>query len=657
MRAARHCRAAGQRPRRTPGARPYKRASPPRPLTARLAAVGSAPSKRAPRRPKADLGPSVRQSLPLRLTVAGGALGLEIYEEVRLDPLIVNDLAWTLPNLRFPIDLSGGVDMFRHRRGELTRLSLRLGFAHLIAYARPRLRECLGRAHAPPQFWPVPEGIGVGLVGELGALAFELHWAPAAQEARWVVVNARGVGRVSVPLSQALRVAETLFGGLAQRRGRVLSVSDLGQRVCRQLAPLLGARAPDAASTRIERLDIDADGLSLQLSADAALPELSAGAVRALELARVSADADDALAHGDVAKAREHYLLSLEQAPRHPELVTLVAQIDAEHGDRGEAALGMLVDCMPATQFGLTGAILLARVGDALGARQAVHHAAAGEVFAPLAAGLWQRLAELSAAPEQRRDALDRAVACAPGVASVRWARLEARIEWGDEQGVLADAESLEAAAAGPRDRHDVLTRAAQRLSARGFVRSAGQLFERALRYLPEDPAATYGLARALLGAGRSERALALLERAIELSEAQSTVCADALVELARLLADHCGDHPQAIARVVQVPASSERYLEALALEGRWRAGLGDLRGASLAFARLRDACELCGRGAVIPEAAAWLTEAALFEQRSLGDVAAAERHLASALRLSPQSSRVRRLYRQTAAALAKRLR
>jgi hypothetical protein len=51
---------------------------------------------------------------------------------------------------------------------------------------------------------------------------------------------------------------------------------------------------------------------------------------------------------------------------------------------------------------------------------------------------------------------------------------------------------------------------------------------------------------------------------------------------------------------------------------------------------------------------ASWLTEAAQFENHSLGDVAAAERHLASALRLAPRDARVRKLYRQTAAVLAR---
>jgi tetratricopeptide (TPR) repeat protein len=615
--------------------------------------VSVAPPKRASRRPKTERGDGGRPSVPLRLTVAGGALGLEAYEDLPLEPFIVDDLAWTLPNLRFPIDLSGGVDMF-HRRGELSRLGLRASFARLAAHARSRLRDAVGRVNAAPQLWPVEGGVGVGVVGELGALAFDLRWAPSSEDARWVVGNARGVGQIHVPLAQALRVAETLFAGTAERQGRLLTIPNLGQRVCRQLAPNLGARTPDASLARIDSLDIDGEGLALRLRVTTTPPVLSNLGIRSLELGRLCVEADDSLARGDLEAARARYMTALEQAPRHPDLVALVAQIDVTSGDRAEAALGMLTDCMPATHFGLTGAALLARIGDMSGARQAVLVAASSEPYAPLAAGLWQRLAELSSAPEERRDALDRAVASAPGLASVRRARLEARVEWGDERGALGDAESLEAGSAGASQKHEVLTSAANLLVARGFVKSAGQLFERALRYVPGDPAATYGLGRALLGSGKIERAMALFRRAIDLAEGAEGVCADALLELGRLLAEHLGDHPQAIARVAQVPASSGRHIEALALEGRWRAALGDLRGASLAFARLREACDL-GQQRVLPEAVAWLTEAALFEERSLDDLAAAERHLATALRLAPRSNRVRRLYREAAGALAKR--
>jgi cellulose synthase operon protein C len=616
--------------------------------------VSSAPPRRTSRRASSEPPDLPRKGVPLRLSIAGGALGLEIYEEVPLEPFVVEDLAWTLPNLRFPMDLSGGVDMFRHRRGVLSKLLLRTSFSKLESHLKPRLREALGRAIAPPRLWPLEGAVGVGLTGEHGAIAFDLIWAPSSAAARWVVSNARGVGEVGVPLAQALRIAETLFGGVAVRRGRTLTVTDLGQRITRQLVPGLGARAPGAASVSIEQLDIDADGLRLQLSANAPIPVLSPLATRCLELSGSCADADDALARGDVDQARELYLMALERAPRHPEIAALIAQIDLKHAQRAEAALGMLVDCMPAAEFGLIGAELLARVGDARGARHAVLVAATGELYPPVAAGLWQHLAELGNSAAERIDALDHAVASAPTLARARWARLEARLELGDEPGALADAESLEAAAAGTRARHEVLVRAADLLVKRGCVRSSGLLFERALRYVPDDAAATFGLARSLLGSSRGERALALLERSIELSEKAGSPLADALIELGRLLVERCGDHPQAIARVTQVPAASERKFEALALEGRWRAAIGDLRGASLAFARLREACELTGRGNP-GDVALWLTEAAQFENHSLGDLVAAERHLASALRLAPRDARVRKLYRQTAATLAKK--
>jgi tetratricopeptide (TPR) repeat protein len=618
--------------------------------------VSSAPPRRGARRSTSEPTPPPRKGVPLRLSVAGGALGLETYEDVPLEPFVVEELGWLLPNLRFPVDLSGGVDVFRHRRGVLTRLTLQASFPSLVSHVRPRLREALGKVSAPPQLWPLEGGVGVGISGELGAIAFDLIWAPNGPSARWVVSDVRAVGSVTVPLAQALRIADTLFAGSAQRRGRLFVLSDLGPRFVRQVAPSLGARAPDSARVSIDRLDIDADGLRLHLASDAPVPVLTPEALRALELAQLCADADDALASGDVERARDEYLRALERAPRHPELVRVIAQIDLAHADRAEGALGMLVDCMPAAQFGLIGAQLLSRVGDTRGARHAVLVAATAELYAPVAAGLWLHLAQLEASPAERLDALDRAVACAPGLAEARWARFEARVELGDESGAIGDAESLEAAAHGVRARHEALLRAAGQLSARGHQRAAGQLYERALRYLPDDAMATFGLARALLGAGKAERAMALLERSIELGEAAGETCADALVELARLLVERCGDHPQAIARLGQVPAASERRLEALALEGRFRAAIGDLRGASLAFARLRDEGELSGRGRP-SDVALWLTEAAQFENHSLGDLLAAERHLAAALRLAPRDTRVRKLYRQTAAVLAKRQR
>src|SRR5215510_13029974 len=94
----------------------------------------------------------------------------------------------------------------------------------------------------------------------------------------------------------------------------------------------------------------------------------------------------------------------------------------------------------------------------------------------------------------------------------------------------------------------------AERLLAHCFQRDAGRLFERALRYVPDDPVATAGLGRSLVEVGRTERAAALLERAIKSGEARGQPQPDALLDLAKILAK-AGDLPQAIARARQVEA------------------------------------------------------------------------------------------------------
>lgn len=604
-----------------------------------------APPEAAPKAPAA--------SVPLRLTVAGGTLGLELYEPVALGPLVVHELGWSLPGLRFPLDLSGGVDVFRHRRGELERLGVRTTFAALAEHARPRLAEALGRPHAAPRVWPLAHGVGLGLVGELGALAFDLVWAPFEGQVRLVVVNPRGT--LDNPLGHALRVMDTLLAPFARRQGRLFAFDDPAGAVARQVAPMLGARAPHAAGARVHELLIDNEGLALTIAAATTPAALARDAISALELALLAREADDALARGETDAARAAYLSALERAPRHPELVAAVASIDAPDPGRAEAALGLLGDALPATDFGVLGARLLARTGDLGGARRAITDAAEGEVYAPVAASAWAALAALEPDLHDKLATLDRAVATAPGLPGPRWARFEARADAADERGALADAELLEAAARGSREKHRVLTRAQQRLVARGLLQGAGKLCERALRYLPDDPDALFGLGMALLGQKQRERAAVLFARAIELGEAKGSPPAPACIELARLLAD-LGDHPQAVARVTQVPTSSERYPEACALEGRWRATLGDLGGASLAYARLREACAPRLPGALDPRAAAWLIEAGTFEAEH-GDLAASERHFAAALKLTPTDSRARELYRKAAQSLSTRAR
>ena len=595
------------------------------------------------------------QRVPLRLTATRGELGLELYEPVEIGPLLVRQLSVSLPGLRFPIDLSGGVPKFRHRRGRLEHLRLELELGALEGYVARRLGSALGPLARTPSAWALPNGIGFGFVGQGTALAFDLVWAPAHGDAQFVVDNARGAGFDVPALAVALRVIDTVSAGLAARRGRLLVVSGVPGRLGRWLLPAVGARAPAAGGVRFGKLEVVARRLAVELDAHADPPELGFQAARAFELSTLVTPADDALAAGEVDAARQAYLTALESAPRHPELSRLVAEIDALAGGRHEAALSLLVESLPATQAGMVGAQLLAAAGDRLGAREAVQGAVRHEPFAPLAALFWCRLAELESEAYERAAALDRAVAHAPGLAAVRWARFEQRLARGDAAGAVADAEHLEAIASGARTRHEVCRLAARKLLDAGFEAQSGRLFERALRYVPDDAAATAGLARALVLAGHPRRALPLLERAIELGERAGGLDADSLLDLAKILAEQAGDLPQAIARARGVPAASPRLVEARYLEGTWRARLGDRVGASLAFGRLREAIELRREPKI--EWAAFLLEAADNSLKIDADPAAAERHLAIALRISPHDQQLAAQYREVSRLLAERAR
>lgn len=581
-------------------------------------------------------------------------LGLELYEPIEIGPLVVESLGVSLPELRFPVDLSGGVRVFRHRRGRLEQMRLALSLDGLGRWMTRRLKDCLGGLVQPVLAYAREQAIGIGLVGASGAVAFDLLWAPAEGEARFVVSRARGAGVSGAGLTVALAAVDTAFAGFARRHGRVVTVERAGLRVARAVMPAIGARAPSDGRMRLSALEVAGDRVSCELDATFPAAELSTSAIRALELAVLTTEADEALVAGRLDDARAGYVAALERAPRHAELARTIAELDARAADRAEAALSLLLETLPVDSVGAVGAELLARVGDVETARTVLRHFAAAEEVPPVAALWWERLAMLETDPVARRSALDEAVGRAPGLASVRWARLEARLLGGDVEGALSDAQHLEASTRGNRARHDVISAAARRVLVAGFVREAGRLYERALRYVPDDAEATAGLARSLLELGRTRRAVTLLERAIALGDRAGTALPEAELDLAKILATELGDRPQAIARARRVPATASCALEARALEGAWRAAIGDLVGSSQAYGRMREAVELA-QGVDSRQARDFLLEAAAFEREVTRDWRAVERHLAVALRVVPQDERVQKLYREAAAAVLAR--
>jgi tetratricopeptide (TPR) repeat protein len=595
----------------------------------------------------------------LRLAVSRGALGIELDAPFRLGPLRVTELAVSYSSVRFPVDLSGGVARFRHRRGELLRLAIAARTADLVAWAAPKLTGLLGAGRPEVVIAPIEDGALVGVHWGEQALAFEIVVAETAVGLCLIPTAARGLGLGAPAHVLSLRVLSLLLRSMGALVSGAFVLRDAAALVARELCASAGARAPSSADVRWGKLEGGAGEFALAATRGAPVTALGDRALSALELCELAGEADALAFAGDFDEARRGYLAAQERAPRHPELSRRVAAIDATQGDRAEGALGALVDAMFVVDAGLLGGELLRAVGDSDGARTAFSRAAEAEAFGPLASLAWLRAAELATELDDKIMALDRAVTRAPSLPSARWARLAARLELADLRGAKADADHLEAMTRGSEARLEVWRRAAELFLARGYVAEASSLFERALRYAPDDPEAVTGLARSLRESGDGRRALDLFARAVALAEHKGLPAHEASIELARGLAELAGDRPAAIARVRAVPADAPCGLEARRLEGRWRAELGDLAGAALAFGRLRAAVELEVQSGQPDDRAraiaAMVVEAGVIEERDRDDVLAAQRSLGLALRLLPRDRAIAQAFRRVSAEVERR--
>jgi tetratricopeptide (TPR) repeat protein len=583
------------------------------------------------------------------LAVTKGGLGLELDGVLPLGFCDIEQLSISLVGLSFPVDLSGGVARFRHRRGALEHMSLAARRDKVVAALAPAMRGVLGPASPAVTVSGIAGGVMIGLSSGTQALAFDVLWAPSEGDARWVVCQARSIGLSTPSLGAALRAMDAVTGRHAERTGATITYADATATVARYALPSAGARAPDATDVRWGQLEADSFGFRVACDRSFSPPLIAAHTIRELELARLTETADSALAASDLDAARDAYIALLERSPRDTDLARRLADIDRAAGDRSEAALSTLLETMPLAEAGFLAGELLAATGNAQASVLALRQAAEREAYGPLASLALLRASQSSETVRDRLELLDQAIARSPALEAPRWTRFAMRLELADLKGAMADVEHLEAATRGAHGRHEVWRRAADAFLARGHHAKAIALFERALRYAPDSPSAVSGLARSLLAAGRSGRALDLMARAVELAERKGTQSFDSVMALARALAESAGDLPHAIARLRSIPAGERESLDARGLEGRYRAMLGDLAGAAMAFAHMRDSIELA-KEIDSDRAAAWLAEAARFERSVMHDALAAQRHLAVALQLVPRDAKILAAFREVAA-------
>ena len=613
-----------------------------------------------------------------RLVVTKGRLGAELEAPFALGPVWVHDLSLSLPDLKFPVELSGGVEAFRNRRGQLEELTLALEHEPIARWLGPQLRGLIGPTTPHCVAAPIEDGWLLGIAAGRAALCFELLVAPLDGDVRLLPTAARGLGLAAPPQQLAARALELLARPLGKRVGGALVIEHAARAISRHVLPLCGMRAARASGLRFGALELELERALLHGSRQDPPPAPSERVLGAVELCTLVATAEEALLAGDLDEARRRYLGAWERAPRHPEIARRVAEIDACAGGRAEAALGLLGELGSPLDSGVLGARLLAQLGDTEGAVVGYRRSAELEPFGYLAALGWLEVADASPDRAAQSEALDCALGRSPLLEAVRWRRFQHRVSAGELRGAREDAAHLEAGASGSLDRHAVVRRAAEIWLAQGVLDEAAAAFEKALRYLPDSVDAVAGLARSLGAVGKRRRALDLLGRALGLAERDSKAAHAVALDLARALVEVADDRPAAIAHVQAIAPFVPETFEARLLEARWRAELGDLGGASVALGRLGDAVEravglLCGsppepagpypalwggearwptRGDARAAISALLVEGARIQDERRSDTHAAQRLLGLALRLTPRDRTVERYFRQLCRAL-----
>jgi tetratricopeptide repeat protein len=605
------------------------------------------------------------ESISLRLVIGREGVGLELARPVRLECLTVTQLSATLPGVRFPVDVSGGVPRFRHRRGSLHTLEVEISARSVERWAAPSLRGVVGTRS--PDVWVGvrPGGAVVGVATPIDdeqihdetapVVAFNLDLLPDGGDLVLIVSQARGSDLPAPATTMAIACAEAMLRGTAKREGALLLVPGAATTLARTLFPEAGARVPDSEGVGWTSIGVHADTWILQAVRGLLAAHPREEALRAREVAVMLREADEALVAGDLDAARSACFDALERAPRHGEIVRRILEVDARAPERAEAALALLAEAGQADAcLGTAPGDLRARIGDVNGALASLELAGDREPMPSLAARAYEHAARLTLDPERAAWWLDRALARAARSTTARWLRVTKRLALGRIDDALSDVEHLEALARGQQSKHRVWWRAGCAWQSAGLGSRAAVLFERALRYAPEDARVLAGLGQALVEEGRNERGIAVLTRGIELADQSALPTSAMLLDLARALAEKLDDLPAAIARVSSIPPEAPEAPLARGLEGRWRARLGDIAGAALAFARLREmALSLTpdGKAGIL---ASLLVEGAQLQHSLMNDVRGAQRTMAAALHLLPHDPTLRQKYRDLGALLVR---
>ncbi|MGZ3449472.1 MAG: tetratricopeptide repeat protein [Polyangiales bacterium] len=566
----------------------------------------------------------------LQLAIGREGVGLELSKPVELGPVTLQHARSRLVGLGFPLDVSGGVERFRHRRTTLEEVGLTIDHGPAERWLSSITEGLVSGGPAEARIgWSPPPDVGTGespwereehvvwssgnlrfeLATDRSVCAFDMAIAPFGGGLVGIAHRVRALGTPRSPTA----IVGSLLGRMAralegESNGLRLVLSDPVKAVVLSAFVVRGARVPTREELVVTELRPEVERFRMGLRR-AEVPSAPSSLFVALhELDRLLEGADAALVANDLDRARELYVRALDRAPRHRAILTRLAELDAFTGERTEAALSWLREAQRGRgRRGLDGndlgrtllAAMLAERTRAFGRARAAWERAGNWAFdrgeSRLASRAWARAATVATDDDpQLPSLLDRALSADPAETESRWRRVRLALSFGDDARAMEDVQHLEAQAKGRARRLQTLMRAGEIFRDAGRLDRAVPAWERALRHAPDDARVLAGLGSALLSGGETARAISLLSRAISAPgdpEGRSAI----VLDLSRALADGIGDVPAAISRLREIGPDDARAAHARALEAAYRLRVGDRVGAEHAYASAAEAVERRG--------------------------------------------------------------
>ncbi|HXN34151.1 MAG TPA: hypothetical protein VN894_19950, partial [Polyangiaceae bacterium] len=159
------------------------------------------------------------EAVALRLAIGRDGVGVELARPVLVGCVTVTELTTTLPGIRFPVDVSGGVPRFRHRRGELQTIQIEVSARAVERWAAPRLRGLVGSR--APEVWIGARAAGASVcvtqavdaeddrvdVPAAPVVAFDVDVIARESDLLFVVRGARGTDLPASPTAIAIGCA------------------------------------------------------------------------------------------------------------------------------------------------------------------------------------------------------------------------------------------------------------------------------------------------------------------------------------------------------------------------------------------------------------------------------------------------------------------